>query len=186
MRKWGREEEKRDVGKWEWRPRGRKALSSLCLIIFYAEAAASGCFWCTLFCRLLAFIYRVQRCSDGRETRGETGVKSTLTADWNVDGNFKSLGWKWYQSVASTSSVRKYLRIFASMYLRIYGVIKNVSLYLSVGPKLFVTLYASLNSCWGGWCFWWTCVCVCVCGYPGLVLVLGLWAFFCLGAITTF
>lgn len=30
-------------------------------------------------------------------------------------------------------------------YIRIYGVIKRVSFYLSVGPKLFVTPNASLN-----------------------------------------
>lgn len=94
----------------------------------------------------------------GAEAIG-TGVESTLTADWNVDGNFDQIA-----SVETIlrilgavclfnhSKVSTYLRIFASTYLRIYGVIKNVSLYLSVGPKLFVTLYASSSWWCGGWC----------------------------------
>lgn len=76
----------------------------------------------------------------------------------------------WVQSVAKYSQCVYHLHppaplphlICASWYLRIcalriYGVIKRISFYLSVGPKLFVTLYASLNDIRWVLCGWGCC-----------------------------
>lgn len=112
-----------------WVPAAKR--SAACVWLFFYAGAAAPSYFRVHFILQIVSVYIQSR----------KGASATLTADWNVESKFKSLGFRLHPF----GSAR---RVYVSTYLRIYRVIKNAALYLSVGPKLFVTLYAPLNGDW--------------------------------------
>lgn len=119
----------------------QSAQQLLCLIIFYAVAASS------FF--LLHFIWQIVNAyiqNWEAQRRGPPYPKGS-TPHWQLTEMSKVTKKKWKGILGRGSGkVSAHLCIQVSVrYIRIYGVIKRVSFYLSVGPKLFVTPNASLN-----------------------------------------
>lgn len=143
-----RQQEKVSTRKEVRKPQSAQQL--LCLIIFYAVAASS--FFLLHFIWQIVYAY-IQNWEAGLKHHPLPQEEHpALTADWNVEGNFRSPAkWEGILGIGSgrehsIHTVSAHLCIQVSVrYIRIYGVIKRVSFYLSVGPKLFVTPNASLN-----------------------------------------